>query len=220
MILSYICSERDLADFLNIEFFVHSFRISPLRKTKLHTTDALLSLKEGREEGLHYFFDHYYNCLQFFAQKILHDALIAEEVVADAFIKLWERRAILSSEGSIKSLLYTTVKNGCIDHLRKVKRMRVNEQGLQSINTIEPCILQSIVETETVQQIVDTLEKLPPKCRQVFKLFYLQGKSYDEIARELHLSPHTVRSQKQRATRLLKAMITPAILWLVLHFFG
>ncbi|HWI93529.1 MAG TPA: RNA polymerase sigma-70 factor [Flavisolibacter sp.] len=193
---------------------------NPLRKTKLHTTDALLALKEGREEGLQYFFDNYYSCLQFFAQKIIHDPLLAEEVVADAFIKLWERRAILSTEGSIKSLLYTTVKNGCIDHLRKVKRMRVNELGLQSINTIEPCVLHSIVETETVQQIVDTLEKLPPKCRQVFQLFYLQGKSYDEIARELNLSPHTVRSQKQRATRLLKAMVTTAVMWFVLHFSG
>ena len=191
-----------------------------MHKTKHNSTDALFALKEGREEGLAFFFNEHYTGLCFFANSLLHDASLAEEISSEAFIKLWERRAILSAEGSIKSLLYTTVKNACIDHLRKVKRMRVNEKGLQCINTIEPCILQRIVETETVKQIIDAMLKLPPKCRQVFQLFYLQGKNYDEIARELHLSPHTVRSQKQRATRLLKAMMSPALLWLVLHFSG
>ena len=61
---------------LRLFFWHHSplkltFHIEPLRKTKFNTTDALLALKEGREEGLQYFFDNYYSCLQFFAQKII-----------------------------------------------------------------------------------------------------------------------------------------------------
>lgn len=173
-------------------------------KTNFNTEDALQALIQGREEGLHFFFENYYSYLNFFAQKLLHDPLLAEEMVSDAFIKLWEKRQELSMEGSIKSLLSTIVRNNCITQLRKAKRMRISERGLENTETMEQCVLHTIVETETVKQIIHTLNALPPKCRQVFTLFFLHGKSYKEIADELHLSPHTVRNQKVRAVRLIK----------------
>jgi RNA polymerase sigma-70 factor (ECF subfamily) len=189
-----------------------------LLKTHLNTEDALQALIQGREEGLHFFFENYYSYLNFFAQKLLHDPLLAEEMVSDAFIKLWEKREELSMEGSIKSLLATIVRNNCINQLRKAKRMRIGEKGLENTETTEQSVLHTIVETETVKEIIHTLNALPPKCRQVFTLFFLHGKSYKEIAQELQLSPHTIRSQKQRAIRLIKKMITPVLL-LWLHVF-
>jgi RNA polymerase sigma-70 factor (ECF subfamily) len=189
-----------------------------LLKTNFNTEDALQALIQGREEGLHFFFENYYSYLYFFAQSILHDPMLAEEIVADAFIKLWQKREELSLEGSIKSLLSTIVRNSCITHLRKAKRMRISQKGLENTQTIQESVLHSIVEAETVKQILHTLNALPPKCRQVFTLFFLHGKSYKEIAEELNLSPHTVRNQKIRAVRLIKKMITPVCL-LLLHYF-
>ncbi|HWI93654.1 MAG TPA: RNA polymerase sigma-70 factor [Flavisolibacter sp.] len=187
-------------------------------KTNFNTEEALQALIRGREEGLHFFFDNYYSYLNFFAQKLLHDPLLAEEIVADAFIKLWEKRQELSMEGSIKSLLSTMVRNNCINQLQKAKRMRIGEKGLENLDTTEQSVLHTIVETETVKQIIHALNALPPKCRQVFTLFFLHGKSYKEIADELQLSPHTVRNQKLRAVRLIKKMIAPLCL-LLLHSF-
>jgi RNA polymerase sigma-70 factor (family 1) len=183
-----------------------------LRKTNFNTQDALQALIQGKEEGVDYFFGEYYTPLCFFASSLVNDNCLAEEITSEAFIKLWERRESLAMAGSIKSWLYSTVRNACIDHLRKVKRLRVNEQGLQTTNTIEQSVLHTIVETETVQQIVHTIDRLPPQCGRIFKLFYLYGKSYKEIAKELNLSPQTVRNQKQRAAKLIKKMITPLAL--------
>jgi RNA polymerase sigma-70 factor (ECF subfamily) len=194
------------------------YSYNPLLKRNFNTENALQALIQGREEGLHFFFENYYSYLNFFAQKLLHDPLLAEEMVSDAFIKLWEKRMELSMEGSIKSLLSTIVRNNCINQLRKAQRMRIGERGLENTETTEQSVLHTIVETETVKEIIHTLDRLPPKCRQVFTLFFLHGKSYKEIADELQLSPHTVRSQKQRAVRLIKKMITPLCL-LLMHSF-
>jgi RNA polymerase sigma-70 factor (ECF subfamily) len=67
-------------------------------------------------------------------------------------------------------------------------------------------------------QIVKTIEQLPPQARKIFQLFYLQHKSYREIAAELQLSPQTVRNQKQRAAKLLKKMVGPMMAFLVSFF--
>jgi RNA polymerase sigma-70 factor (family 1) len=176
---------------------------------------ALQALLNHKEEGLEFFFEEYYSPLVFFANKLIHDTCLAEEISADAFIKLWEKREELSMEGSIKSWLYATVRNSCIDHLRKVRRMHISEQGLQTVESVEQSVLHKLIETETLKEITRTMELLPPKCRQVFRLFYIHGKNYQEIAKELRLSPLTVRNQKQRAVRLLKEMMGPVIVFVV-----
>jgi RNA polymerase sigma-70 factor (ECF subfamily) len=76
-----------------------------------------------------------------------------------------------------------------------------------------------MIQTETIQQVIRTLGVLPPKCRQVFKMFYFQGKTHEEIAHELNLSPHTVRNQRIRAVRLLKKKATFLLSSLMVIFY-
>jgi RNA polymerase sigma-70 factor (family 1) len=192
---------------------------SSLRKTHYTPDDALQALIQGREEGLGFFFQQYYTRLCYFATTLLYDDCLAQEITSDAFTKLWQSRQSLATEGSIKAWLYSTVRNAAIDHLRKVKRLRVSESGLQSATTIEQSVLHTIIQTETIDHIVQTIGKLPPQCRRIFRLFYLHGKSYNEIAQELNLSPQTVRNQKLRATKLLRKMILPLFFLLSLYSF-
>lgn len=185
-----------------------------MRKKQYSNDEALQALMLGREEGLDHFFHLYYAPLTYFAFKLLGDQYQAEEIAAEAFIKLWNNKEKFTAEGSIKSWLYTSVRNAAVDHLRKVKRLRITESGLQTVAYNEQSVLHHMIETETIQNIIKTLELLPPGCRQVFKMFYFGGKSFEEIARELNLSPHTVRNQKARAVRMLKAKLTPLVLLL------
>ena len=180
-----------------------------LRKTNDTANNALQALIRGREEGIEFFFQEYYTQLCYFAGTLLNDECLSQEIASDAFTKLWQNRQSLATEGSIKSWLYSTVRNACIDHLRKVKRLRVSESGLQSANTIEQSVLHTITQTETIKQIVYTIDKLPPQCGRIFTMFCIQGKSYNEIAKELNLSTQTVRNQKQRAAKLLRKIILP-----------
>lgn len=184
-----------------------------LQYKNFNTENALRALKDSREEGLEFLFNEFYTSLSYFANSLLQDQCLAEEIASETFLKLWEHREDLTLQGSIKTWLYTTVRNACIDHLRKVKRLRVSQQGLQTASTIEQSVLHSIIEAETINHIVQTIDKLPPQCGKIFRLFYLHGKSYREIAAELNLSPQTVRNQKQRAAKLLKKMVLPLLIW-------
>jgi RNA polymerase sigma-70 factor (family 1) len=190
-----------------------------LRKTNDTANNALQALIRGREEGIDFFFQQYYTQLCYFAGTLLNDDFLAQEITSDAFTKLWQSRQTLATEGSIKAWLYSTVRNASIDHLRKVKRLRVSESGLQSATTIEQSVLHTIIQTETIDYIIQTIGKLPPQCGRIFRLFYLHGKSYNEIAQELNLSPQTVRNQKQRAAKLLRKMILPLFFLLSLFSF-
>ena len=190
-----------------------------LRKTNYTANNALQALIRGREEGIDFFFQQYYAQLCYFAGTLLNDDCLAQEITSDAFTKLWQSRQTLATEGSIKAWLYSTVRNASIDHLRKVKRLRVSESGLQSATTIEQSVLHTIIESETIDHIIGTIGQLPPQCRRIFRLFYLHGKSYNEIAQELNLSPQTVRNQKQRAAKLLRKMILPLFFLLSLYSF-
>jgi RNA polymerase sigma-70 factor (family 1) len=190
-----------------------------LRKTNYTANNALQALIRGREEGIDFLFQQYYTQLCYFASTLLNDDFLAQEITSDAFTKLWQSRQTLATEGSIKAWLYSTVRNASIDHLRKVKRLRVSESGLQSATTIEQSVLHTIIESETIDHIIETIGKLPPQCRRIFRLFYLHGKSYNEIAQELNLSPQTVRNQKQRAAKLLRKMILPLFFLLSLYSF-
>ena len=84
-------------------------------------------------------------------------------------MKLWKYREYLGEEGSIKAWLYQTVRNSCIDHLRKAKRMEIHQKGIQyAFEKTEETILQNMVDSEMLQEVVDTFTLLPPKCRNIF----------------------------------------------------
>jgi RNA polymerase sigma-70 factor (family 1) len=182
-----------------------------LRKQHYTTEEALSLLQQGKEAGLDHYFHAHYGSLSYFAFTLTQDNHLAEELAAEAFVKLWQNREAMQETGSVKAWLYRTVRNGAIDHLRKVKRMRINEQGLQTADTMEQSILHKLVHTETLRQILHLMEILPPQCRKVFQLFFLHGKSYSEIAREMNISPITAKNQKNKAVRLLREKAGPLL---------
>jgi RNA polymerase sigma-70 factor (family 1) len=179
--------------------------------------DALYALQRGQECGLDYYFERYYTPLTLFAQGLVHDGQQAEEIAAEAYVKLWHKRENLQEIGSLKAWLYTLVRNACIDYLRKVKRLRVQEALKPRVDIVELPVLHHMVQNETISHLYQLLESLPLRCRQVFQMFYLQDKALKEIAEELNISINTVKSQKQRAVQLLKERI-PFFLLVILIF--
>lgn len=69
-------------------------------------------------------------------------------------------------------------------------------------------IFQQITETELYREVHLVIKTLPPKCRLVFQMLFIQGKNYKEIAKELHLPVDTIRSHKARAISLIKQRIS------------
>jgi RNA polymerase sigma-70 factor (ECF subfamily) len=173
----------------------------------------------GEEKGFRYFFREYYPALTWYAHSLTRDKPLAEDIVSDAFIKLWERREMMESAAHIRSFLYATVRNACIDQLRRRQRYPLQDtEQLELPVSPDQDAFNKLVATETWRRVGAAIDTLPEKCRQVFRMIYLQGKDYPQVARELRLSINTIRVQKAKALKLLKQHLSPPLLAL-LNFF-
>lgn len=167
--------------------------------------DFALAFQKGQEKAYDYFFRKHYASLCFFAERILRNQSDAKDTVQDCFTRLWDRRVALGDPETIKSFLNTTVYNACVDRLRKNKRISfLNGDISQAGRVSERDFLEEVIKAETIREIFSMVHELPTRMQEVFRMFYVEGKSYQEIADHFHTSPETVRKQKARALALLK----------------
>lgn len=163
------------------------------------------SFQRGESLGFKYFFDIYQLPLLYFAESILKHSQFADDIVEESFIKLWQNRLSIGHPLAIKSYLYTTVRNACIDSLRKEKtKISYQNEVLANNNGQDNSLLLKVVEAETFHSIYTAISELPPKMGRVFRMFYLEGKELSEIATELNVSVKTVKNQKTRALEILR----------------
>lgn len=171
----------------------------------LHIKDAFVALKNGNEKGLAYYFDELYAPLFYFACSITQSEAASQDIVSDSFLKLWENHSSLLEEAHVKNFLYNVVRNSSINFLRQKKKDRERENTLLQLTPLaETHILEKLIETETYKELYRIYERLPPKSRQIFEMFYIDKKTVKDIATELSISVNTVKSQKLRALQLLK----------------
>lgn len=165
--------------------------------------DKSRTLHIGEEKSFEFFFRQYYTALCFFANSIIHNQEESKDIVQDCFIKLWDGQRIQDRTDTVKSLLYTMVRNRCIDYLRKRKVTVKAITGL-SENETDVEYFDELLFAETMRQIYNQISELPSKMQQVVRLYYEEGKNYKQIAEELHSSPETVRKQRQLALKRLR----------------
>ncbi len=169
-------------------------------------------LKTGDIKAFELLYNEHYNSLCHFAQRFVFDLDTAREIVQDVFVRIWEKRGSLPVENSLKTYLYTSVRNKCLDHLKHMKieyefeKMRIRElreSGNNSLNTIDHP-LDGLITKELEKTIKDAIENLPDKCKEIFKLSRNKGLKYREIAEERNISVKTVETQMSRAIQSLK----------------
>lgn len=151
-------------------------------------------------------FSLWYEPLCGYAYSILRNMDEAEDTVQKMFCKLWDQRKELNIKTSIKSYLYRAVHNSCLNKLKQTKtRAEHNQHYLHSMP--ETVASSNIEYSELQQQINRALEKLPPKCREVFELSRVQQFSYAEIASKLNISTNTVENHIAKALKLLRGSL-------------
>lgn len=134
--------------------------------------------------------------LLLFAVSFLRNREVAEEVVSDVFIRIWQNKSELETIKNLRSYLFISVKNGCLSHLRKSgkeKIISIDEfSDFHFIPVDGP--ENDIIEKETLDQIYEVIEKLPPKCKMAFTLAKINGLKYKEIADVMGVSEKTVNN--------------------------
>lgn len=150
-------------------------------------------------------FDYYYTGLCAFVNRYVNNPQAAEDIVQDLFVKLWHNSRELSIDSSLKSYLFTCVKNSALDFLKheKVKK-GYTASGSRSVTSILPEQLWEFSESELQLVLDQALEKLPPRTREIFTLSRLRGEKNQEIADRLGLSKRTIELQISNALKSLR----------------
>ncbi len=144
----------------------------------------------------------YHKKLFGFALRHLHNEALAEDLVHDAFVKLWHKGYLNCDDKQLQSYLFTIVKNIIVNHYRR----RCTEARCLEELSRRP---QESLSTSygMLETIMKAIEKLPPRRKQIFKMSKLQGLTYREIAERLNISSNTVEVQMVEAHKSLRRMI-------------
>lgn len=148
-------------------------------------------------------FRKYYEPLFYFALRFVKDSQTAENIVQDVFVKLWEKREERHIKSSVKSYLYTAVKNHSLNYIKREKSMvSVEEVSVNQTDEIQSPE-ESLIENEIMEAVQGAIEKLPQQCRCVYQMKRYDGMTYSEIAEILNVSINTVKTQMKRALKSL-----------------
>jgi RNA polymerase sigma-70 factor (ECF subfamily) len=143
-----------------------------------------------------------------FAHRTLAGSADPEDVVQTAFVRLWSRRATLKEEGSVRALLYTIVRNACLDELRKkARRDKAEEDARPPTPPRSP--YEDVHGAELQRVAAAAVERLPERRREVFRLVREEGLSYQEVAELMALSPQTVANHMSLAMADLRTALRP-----------
>jgi RNA polymerase sigma-70 factor (family 1) len=153
-------------------------------------------------------YDTYYSALCLFSNKYLNDLELSKDVVQEVFLKVWQKQIVFENETAIKSYLYTSVKNKCLDFFKSKEYKSKRKLSEEDVHIFES---QSYFEKELlleeVTRMVDVaVNTLPFKCKEIISLS-LKGLKNNQISEELSVSINTVKTQKRIAYQKLRPIL-------------
>lgn len=168
--------------------------------------DLIQRINVKDEKAFHDLFTRFRSYLVLFAMRRVEQLEIAEDVVQEVFIAVWESKKVYNSYQGFKAYLYDLVQNRCLNYL---KHKAVEEKYASYVKITGEEETEgdyNLMQEEIYRELYIAIRELPEKCRGVFEL-HLEGKKNDEIAEILGISVLTVKSHKQNAIHFLKERV-------------
>jgi RNA polymerase sigma-70 factor (family 1) len=143
-----------------------------------------------------------FDSLYQFSYSFVKSKQVAQEIVSDVFIKLWQIRSQLKAIDNLKPYLFGITKNFSLNYLARASKnlsiqlddIDLNEIGIESVIEFKnPEALY--ISRETVKNIMQAIRGLPPQCQIILSLVKVEGLKYKEVAKLLDISVFTVRNQ-------------------------
>lgn len=178
--------------------------------------EMLELFQTDRVRGMRLLFDRYYRPLVLYADEQLDSLPLAEDIVQEFFVRLWEDDYLCHLlPRALSSYLFTSVRNACYTQRRR-KEERLHRVGLTGADVAaEPA-------PEMSQQIVDrvnqAISRLPGQTAEVVKRILIQDMKYQEAAEDLHISVNTVKTLQKNGLKMLREELKNE-LWLLFYFF-
>lgn len=147
--------------------------------------------------------------LQQFAFSFIKSKELAEEIVSDVFIKIWQKRNELEFIGNLKVYLYVSIKNTALTYLLKQHRrvaISIDELDVE-LESFARTPEEILLSGELIRKIEEVIFSLPPRCKIIFKLIKEDGLRYKEVAEILNISVKTIDNQLAIALRKISKVV-------------
>ncbi|WP_164974207.1 RNA polymerase sigma factor [Filimonas effusa] len=167
----------------------------------------LLAIAEGHEAAFNAIFQRYQHKIYSYARHFTHDEVIAQDVVQEVFLRIWTAKQELGNIRKAEPWIAVLTRNICFNKLKKnaceykAKSLLANHAGAQSgISEVEDYINYK----DRLQALNQALQSLTPQQRKIYHLNRDFGLKNEEISRQLHLSPNTVKTHMVTALRRIR----------------
>ncbi|MGB3775699.1 MAG: RNA polymerase sigma-70 factor [Leeuwenhoekiella sp.] len=164
-------------------------------------------LKKGEERAYMYLINQYHKKLHAYANGLINDQALAEDIVQNVFLKTWRFRKKLDAYPSVKKFLFRSIYNEFLDTYRKNKAVTLLEQ--KYVESLDQILEEEneIALEKMINLIKKEVRKLPPSCKKIFILSKEEGLTYMEIAEHLNISTKTVEAQITKAFKILRTKL-------------
>ncbi len=171
--------------------------------------DLLTLISLGDEGAFRKIFDFYGRRLNSYVLRITDNEEMAEEIVMDAFLKIWVNRADLQNIQNFDAYLYTLVRNRAFNAIKRIAKESEIIKELSHTNTeYQECTEETVIYKDYKHLLDEALNKLPPQQRLAYTLSRNEGLKYDEIATALNLSKNTVKAHLKKAVGTLRVVFS------------
>lgn len=139
--------------------------------------------------------------------KLVKSSDFAQDILQDVFVKVWQNRSKINPDKSFKSYLYAITQSAVYDFFRKLASDKTKTDQLiaLSVNHYFNDIEEELSYKDMEKHLRDILDIMPERCREVYVLCKLEGRSYDEVAQLLNISTATINNHIVKASRIIKS---------------
>ena len=169
-------------------------------------TNIWISIKHKDGQLFEQYYKDHYKFFFLAACKYLADPALAQEMVNDVFLKLWQDADSITIQVSLKSYIYRAIANRCLNQLEKNKR---DYRHLQEIRhrPEETFELREMEDDELKVRLYQAIDQLPQQCRRVFRMSRVEELKQQEIADRLGISIKTVKNHITYALQQLNRVL-------------
>jgi len=165
-------------------------------------------LAAGDEAAFAQLYNRYWNKIYSLALIYLKSVELAEDAVQEAFLKLWARREQIAKVENLEAFIFIMGRNQIIDFLKNKTKNLTFYQGTDDWLPDDLLLPRYADDFRQLQKkIADTIEKLPPQQKNIFRMSREEGLNHEQIAQKLGIEKTTVKNHIVRALHTLRTML-------------
>lgn len=171
-------------------------------------SNFFLLVKLNKDKAFNLVFDAYWNTLYKQACKKVHCNEIAQDLVQDVFVSLWDKIEFLDAEGSVLAYLFAILRNKILKLYEKDEVRLRYAVSVASVTAPSDLYSQNSMLEKELKTIIDTeIERMPLRMKEIYLLKKEDDLSIRQIAEDLSLSEQTVKNQLQMAYQRLRTRV-------------